>query len=82
MAELLLNGAWHRHEGKTYLVVRVPNGADLSCRATTEDAVRAVLAGHEFGPDPRLVPEDEGDGEDSMRQERLRTQYETTSRPK
>lgn len=41
---LLHSGAWHRHDDRTYLAIRMPDGADLSCRATREDAIRAALA--------------------------------------
>lgn len=37
------HAAWIRHEGRTYLQVRVPDGSDLSCVATREMALDAAL---------------------------------------
>lgn len=39
------NAEWRRNEGRTYLMVRVPGGSDLSCVATRERALDAVIAG-------------------------------------
>lgn len=37
------NAAWHRDEGRTFLVVEVAVGADLSCVALREDALDAAI---------------------------------------
>lgn len=51
LRDLLLDeGGWYRHndereaESYAYMMVRVPIDADLSCRATREDALDKALA--------------------------------------
>lgn len=47
LRELLHNGQWIREEGKTFLMVRMPDGADLSCRAMRDAAIDTALRGAE-----------------------------------
>lgn len=38
------NAGWIRDDGRTYLSIRVADGADLSCKAFRRDAIAAFLA--------------------------------------
>lgn len=59
---LLKGGQWQRRDGRTYLAVRVADGADLSCPATREDAILAAIRARQPKPgssDPAvLFPDD------------------------
>jgi len=46
---MIANAAWHRTQDGTFLAVRVPSMTDLSCVATRENAIDALLPAGEKG---------------------------------
>jgi hypothetical protein len=68
---MIENAAWHRNEDYTSLVVKVEQGADLSCYATRHMAARRAKFIQETGETLRPLPNPERSGSEADRSREL-----------